>query len=205
MEELIFFHDHIITVIILITILISYNIFSLICTKQINKIIFESQPLELFWTIIPTFTLIFIGIPSIRLLYILDEVFNPLITLKVVGHQWYWSYEYSDFINLEFDSFILKSPSLTHIRLLDVDSRLIIPFNSQIRTLVSAADVLHSWTIPRLGIKVDAIPGRLNQLNFLSTRPGIFFSVNVQKSVEPITDLYLLLQKVSITNYLLIE
>jgi len=174
-EELIFFHDHIITIIILITILISYNIFSLIYTKQVNKIIIESQPLELFWTIIPTFTLIFIGIPSIRLLYILDEVFNPLITLKVVGHQWYWSYEYSDFINLEFDSFILKSSNLANIRLLDVDSRLIIPFNSQIRTLVSAADVLHSWTIPRLGIKVDAIPGRLNQLNFLSTRPGIFF------------------------------
>lgn len=143
---------------------------------QVNKIILESQPLELFWTIIPTFVLIFIGTPSIRLLYILDEIFNPILTIKVLGHQWYWSYEYSDFINVEFDSFLKNEiASLDSFRLLDVDNRLILPFNSQVRSLVTAADVIHSWTVPSLGVKVDAIPGRLNQLNFLLNRPGLYF------------------------------
>jgi len=150
---------------------------SLLIRKNINKRIVESQNLEIFWTITPTFILLLIGIPSIRLLYILDEVFNPLVTIKIIGHQWYWSYEYSDFIDTEFDSFIIKSNNnqIDTIRLLDVDNRVIIPQNSQIRALVSAADVLHSWTIPSLGIKVDAVPGRLNQLNFLASRPGLFF------------------------------
>jgi len=177
MEELIFFHDHIITILTIITIIIIYTIISTSLNTQVNKIIIESQPLELFWTIIPTFILIFIGMPSIRLLYILDEVFNPIISIKILGHQWYWSYEYSDFLNLEFDSFILQSTPhiINKIRLLDVDTHLVLPLNSQIRLIVSAADVLHSWTIPRLGVKVDAIPGRLNQLNFIIIRPGIFF------------------------------
>lgn len=176
-EELIFFHDHIITILILITAIIFYWILSVSLNKNTNKIMIESQSLELFWTIAPTFILTFIGIPSIRLLYILDEVFNPLITIKIMGHQWYWSYEYSDFLNTEFDSFILKinNNEISSIRLLDVDNRIIIPLNSQIRALIRAADVIHSWTIPSLGIKADATPGRLNQLNFLSSRPGLFF------------------------------
>lgn len=177
-EELIFFHDHTITILILITTIIGYNIITTYYNKSIDKIIIESQPLELFWTIVPTFALIFIGIPSIRLLYILDEVYNPLLTLKVIGHQWYWSYEYSDFLNIEFDSYIIQlnnESNLNLFRALDVDNRTIIPINSQIRALISAADVIHSWTIPRLGVKVDAIPGRLNQLNFITLRPGLFF------------------------------
>lgn len=177
-EELIFFHDHTITILILITVIIRYNLISLSLSDSFNKIMIESQPLELFWTITPTFILIFIGIPSIRLLYILDEVFNPLLTIKVLGHQWYWSYEYSDFQNIEFDSFILKSPTNSEsnlVRLIDVDNRIIIPINCQTRALISAADVIHAWTVPALGIKVDAIPGRLNQLNFSTTRPGLFY------------------------------
>lgn len=178
MEELVFFHDHTITILILITVVIIYNMVTLSLRNSFNKIIIESQPLELFWTITPTFILIFIGIPSIRLLYILDEVFNPLITIKILGHQWYWSYEYSDFQNVEFDSFILKSTNRPYnnlIRLIDVDNRIIIPMNCQTRALVSAADVIHAWTIPALGVKVDAIPGRLNQLNFSISRPGLFY------------------------------
>jgi cytochrome c oxidase subunit 2 len=94
-----------------------------------------------------------------------------------MGHQWYWSYEYSDFINLEFDSYIIPSSDLNDnsFRLLDVDNRTVIPYNTQIRTLISAADVLHSWTVPALGVKADAVPGRLNQVNFYSNRPGLFF------------------------------
>jgi len=94
-----------------------------------------------------------------------------------VGHQWYWSYEYSDFNNLEFDSYIIPSNEIRNkiFRLLDVDNRTVVPINSQVRTLISAADVLHSWTVPRIGIKADAVPGRLNQVNFYSNRPGVYF------------------------------
>jgi len=137
----------------------------------------ESQELELFWTIVPRFILIFIGLPSIRLLYLIDEVYNPTITIKTIGHQWYWSYEYSDFINIEFDAYIIPSNEGTEkrFRLLDVDNRTVVPAGSQVRTLITAADVLHSWTIPSIGIKADATPGRLNQVNFYPTRPGIYF------------------------------
>lgn len=176
-EQLIFFHDHTLTILILIISIVAYNIISSIINSNIDQHILESQELELFWTIVPRFILIFIGLPSIRLLYILDEVYQPIITLKTTGHQWYWSYEYSDFNNIEFDSYLIplgeQINSIT--RLLDVDNRIIIPINSQIRTLISAADVLHSWTIPSIGIKADATPGRLNQVNFYSTRPGLYF------------------------------
>lgn len=177
-EELIFFHDHTITILILITTIVGFNLLSSYTNLNMDKFIIESQPLELFWTIIPTFVLIFIGIPSIRLLYLIDEVNNPILTIKTIGHQWYWSYEYSDFLTVEFDSYInqfnLERP-ISEIRLLDVDNRIILPFNSQTRILITAIDVLHSWTIPSLGVKVDAIPGRLNQINFNIKRPGIFF------------------------------
>lgn len=137
----------------------------------------ESQPLELFWTIVPSFILIFIGLPSIRLLYLLDETYKPSLTLKTIGHQWYWSYEYSDFLNVEFDSYISPQEDSPEnmLRLLDVDNRTTIPFLTQIRMLISAADVLHAWTVPALGVKADAVPGRLNQVNFFTNRPGLFF------------------------------
>lgn len=162
---------------ILIITIVGFNLFSTIFSFNIDQYILESQELELFWTIIPSFILIFIGLPSIKLLYLLDEIYKPIITIKSVGHQWYWSYEYSDFINLEFDSYIIPSNEINNnsIRLLDVDNRTVIPITSQIRILITAADVLHSWTIPRLGVKADAVPGRLNQINFYSNRPGILF------------------------------
>lgn len=145
--------------------------------QNIDQYMLESQPLELFWTIVPRFILIFIGLPSIRLLYLLDEIYKPAITIKTIGHQWYWSYEYSDFINIEFDSYIIPENEINALRfrLLDVDNRTVIPVNTQIRTLVTAADVLHSWTVPSFGVKTDAVPGRLNQVNFISNRPGLFF------------------------------
>lgn len=176
-EQLIFFHDHTLTILILIVSIVGFNLFSTIFRTNIDQHILESQELELFWTIVPRFILIFIGLPSIRLLYLLDEVYSPSITIKTVGHQWYWSYEYSDFNNVEFDSYIIPSREGTTeiFRLLDVDNRSVVPINSQVRTLITAADVLHSWTVPRLGIKADAVPGRLNQVNFYSNRPGLYF------------------------------
>nr|YP_010692498.1 cytochrome c oxidase subunit II [Dercas lycorias]WBV74651.1 cytochrome c oxidase subunit II [Dercas lycorias] len=175
MEQMIFFHDHTMMILIMITILVLYLMMNLFFNKFINRFLLEEQMIELIWTIIPAITLIFIALPSLRLLYLLDELNNPLITLKSIGHQWYWSYEYSDFNNIEFDSYMINNNNLNNFRLLDVDNRIILPMNNQIRILVTATDVIHSWTIPTLGIKVDANPGRLNQTNFFMNRPGIFF------------------------------
>nr|YP_010326988.1 cytochrome c oxidase subunit II [Peridea elzet]UNP54248.1 cytochrome c oxidase subunit 2 [Peridea elzet] len=177
MEQIIFFHDHTLIILIMITILVGYLMLNLLFNKYINRFLLEGQMIELIWTILPAITLIFIALPSLRLLYLLDELNNPLITLKSIGHQWYWSYEYSDFKNIEFDSYMIPSNELTpmNFRLLDVDNRIILPMNNQIRILVTATDVIHSWTIPSLGIKVDANPGRLNQTNFFINRPGIFY------------------------------
>uniref|UniRef100_UPI00315CEBD9 cytochrome c oxidase subunit 2 n=1 Tax=Sinobirma bouyeri TaxID=1236722 RepID=UPI00315CEBD9 len=177
MEQIIFFHDHTLIILIMITILVSYLMMNLFFNNYINRFLLEGQMIELIWTILPAITLIFIALPSLRLLYLLDELNNPLITLKTIGHQWYWSYEYSDFQNIEFDSYMTPTNdlSLNNFRLLDVDNRIILPMNNQIRILVTASDVIHSWTIPSLGIKVDANPGRLNQTNFYINRPGIFY------------------------------
>nr|UXX46877.1 cytochrome c oxidase subunit II [Sabethes cyaneus] len=177
MEQLNFFHDHTILILIMITTLIAYIMFMLFFNKYTNRYLLHGQMIEIIWTILPAIILMFIALPSLRLLYLLDEINSPLITLKTIGHQWYWSYEYSNFMNLEFDSYMIPSNSLetNSFRLLDVDNRIILPFNNQIRILVTATDVLHSWTIPSLGIKIDATPGRLNQTNFLMNQPGLFF------------------------------
>nr|AML25847.1 cytochrome c oxidase subunit II [Staphylinidae sp. BMNH 1274171] len=177
MEQLMFFHDHTLMILLMITILVSYLMMSMLFNQYNYRYLLEGQMIELIWTILPAITLIFIALPSLRLLYLLDEINNPLITIKTIGHQWYWSYEYTDFKNIEFDSYMIPTNELKsyNFRLLDVDNRIVTPFNSQIRMLVSAADVLHSWTIPSLSIKIDATPGRLNQINFFINRAGIYF------------------------------
>nr|AAC64102.1 cytochrome oxidase subunit II [Simulium confusum]ABB83942.1 cytochrome oxidase II [Simulium jonesi]AQA28204.1 cytochrome oxidase subunit II [Simulium dycei]AQA28205.1 cytochrome oxidase subunit II [Simulium dycei] len=177
MEQLNFFHDHTLLILIMITILVGYLLFMLFFNKFTNRFLLHGQTIEIIWTILPAIVLMFIALPSLRILYLLDEINSPAITLKTIGHQWYWSYEYSDFLNLEFDSYMVPTNELetNGFRLLDVDNRIVLPMNTQIRILVTAADVLHSWTIPALGVKVDGTPGRLNQTNFLMNRPGLFF------------------------------
>nr|YP_007025686.1 cytochrome c oxidase subunit II [Neotrypaea thermophila]AEW68325.1 cytochrome c oxidase subunit II [Neotrypaea thermophila] len=177
MEQLTFFHDHTMVVIILIMSFVGYMMGSLFVNKYINRFLLENQNIEIVWTIVPAVILVFIALPSLRLLYLLDEVNNPSVTLKAVGHQWYWSYEYSDFVQVEFDSYMVPTVDLSDdgFRLLDVDNRTVLPMNTQIRVLVSAADVIHSWTVPALGVKIDAIPGRLNQVGFMINRPGLFY------------------------------
>jgi len=176
-EQLNFFHDHTLLILIIITILVGYLIAILFTNKFTNRLLLHGQTIEIIWTVLPAIVLMFIAMPSLRLLYLLDEINDPSLTLKTVGHQWYWSYEYSDFKNIEFDSYITPTNELdiNSFRLLDVDNRIVLPINNQIRILVSAADVLHSWTVPALGIKVDATPGRLNQTNFLINRPGLYY------------------------------
>nr|ALO71098.1 cytochrome c oxidase subunit 2 [Pselaphinae sp. 9 EF-2015] len=177
MEQLMFFHDHTLMILLMITILVGYIMASLFFNKFNYRYLLEGQMIELIWTILPAFTLIFIALPSLRLLYLLDEINNPMLTVKTIGHQWYWSYEYNDFQKIEFDSYMIpmNENNISDFRLLDVDNRMVIPYNSQIRMMVTAADVLHSWTIPSISVKIDATPGRLNQVSFFMNRTGIFF------------------------------
>nr|YP_008854786.1 cytochrome c oxidase subunit II [Cherax cainii]AHA59368.1 cytochrome c oxidase subunit 2 [Cherax cainii]CDN96580.1 cytochrome c oxidase subunit 2 [Cherax cainii] len=177
MEQLMYFHDHTMFILILITTLVGYIMVNSVFNLLINRFLLENQEIEIIWTILPAIILIFIAMPSLRLLYLLDETNNSSITIKTIGHQWYWSYEYSDFLNIEFDSYMMPYDPMSNsnFRLLDVDNRVPIPFNTQIRLIISAADVIHSWTIPSLGVKADAIPGRLNQISFLINRPGLFY------------------------------
>lgn len=176
-EQLIFFHDHALLILILITTLVGYFMVRLTFNKYVNRYLLDGQMIEIIWTVLPAVILIILALPSLRLLYLIDETTEPRITLKTIGHQWYWSYEYSDFRDIEFDSYIIPTNSLedSNFRLLEVDNRVILPYLTQIRLLVTAADVIHSWTIPSLGIKADAVPGRLNQLNILFNRPGVFY------------------------------
>nr|YP_009503177.1 cytochrome c oxidase subunit II [Dotilla wichmanni]AXA13779.1 cytochrome c oxidase subunit II [Dotilla wichmanni] len=177
MEQLILFHDHIMLVLVLIVTFVFYMMATLFSNTFTNRYLLENQPIEIIWTSIPALILIFIALPSLRLLYLLDEVNSPSMTLKSIGHQWYWTYEYSDFLQMEFDSYMIPTNELedSGFRLLDVDNRTILPMDMQIRIIITAADVIHSWTVPSLGIKADAIPGRLNQTSFLINRPGLFY------------------------------
>lgn len=174
---LINFHDHSILVLTLVVTLIIYAFFSLIYNKYTCRNVLEAQEVETIWTILPAFTLLFLAFPSLRLLYLIDEVSQPGLTVKAIGHQWYWRYEYSDFHNIEFDSYIIPTEDLEEgqFRLLEVDNRIVVPIGVEVRFLVRSADVIHAWTVPALGVKVDAVPGRLNQLGFTVNRPGVFY------------------------------
>nr|QWK44966.1 cytochrome oxidase subunit II [Protohalopteris sp.] len=140
----------------------------------------HSTMLEIIWTISPAVLLMFIGLPSFSLLYSMDETVDPAITLKVIGHQWYWK-------GIKFDSYLVPEEDLSIpklyctgkvgkvLRLLEVDNRVVLPIYTHIRVLVTGADVLHSWAIPSLGIKVDSCPGRLNQIFLFLKRDGVFY------------------------------
>nr|WMV00632.1 cytochrome oxidase subunit II [Kikihia sp. 'westlandica north'] len=177
MEQLMFFHDHVLIILIMITIVVAYMMMMLMLNKIINRLLLEGKFIEFIWTLLRAMTLIFIALPSLRLLYMLDEINNPLLTLKIIGHQWYWSYEYSDFSDVEFDSYMksMNEMNKNEFRLLDVDNRVILPFNIQVRLLVSSFDVIHSWAMPSMSLKVDAVPGRLNQMSMLISRPGMSY------------------------------
>nr|YP_009233478.1 cytochrome c oxidase subunit II [Kaloula rugifera]AKP94986.1 cytochrome c oxidase subunit II [Kaloula rugifera]AMB49005.1 cytochrome c oxidase subunit II [Kaloula rugifera] len=177
MEELLHFHDHTLMAVFLISTLVLYIITSLMTTKLSSTNTIDAQEIEMVWTIMPAIILIVIALPSLRILYLMDEISNPDITIKAIGHQWYWSYEYSDFANLNFDSYMTPTNDLTpgQFRLLEVDNRMITPIGMATRTIITADDVLHSWAVPSLGVKTDAIPGRLNQASFLISRPGLYY------------------------------
>ena len=142
----------------------------------------HASTLEVIWTIVPGLVLMVIAIPSFALLYAADELVDPAMTIKVVGHQWYWSYEYSDYEtddgeSLNFDSYIVQEDDLTigQLRLLEVDNRVVVPTNTHVRVIVTAADVLHCWAVPSFGFKIDACPGRLNQSSIFVQREGVYY------------------------------
>nr|WBQ42657.1 cytochrome c oxidase subunit II [Nereis pelagica] len=177
MTMLIAFHDHAMLVIIMVLTFVSYAMMALMINKFTSRNTHEAQAVETIWTVLPAGILLFLAIPSLQLLYLTDEIMEPGVTLKAIGHQWYWSYEYTDFFNIEFDSYMTSTPDLNsgEFRLLEVDNRVVLPMNVEVRVLISAADVIHSWTVPALGVKADAIPGRLNQVSFIIQRPGVFY------------------------------
>nr|AOR07159.1 cytochrome c oxidase subunit 2 [Mesenchytraeus cf. gelidus SL-2017] len=177
MLQMISFHDLTLVILTLVMSVVTYALYAISTNSYTNRYLMEAQEIETVWTILPAIILLFLALPSLRLLYLTDELSQPGMTLKAIGHQWYWSYEYSDFMDVEMDSYMVPVSDLTpgEFRLLEVDNRVVLPMHLEIRVLVTAADVIHSWTVPSLGVKVDAIPGRLNQLGFTMSQPGVFY------------------------------
>nr|WNH22937.1 cytochrome c oxidase subunit II [Scophthalmus aquosus] len=177
MEELLHFHDHALMVVFLISTMVLYIIVAMVTAKLTDKLILDSQEIEIIWTVLPAIILILIALPSLRILYMMDEINDPHLTIKALGHQWYWSYEYTDYEDLGFDSYMIPTQDLSpgQFRLLEADHRMVLPVESPVRVLISAEDVLHSWAVPALGVKADAVPGRLNQTTLVINRPGVFY------------------------------
>lgn len=191
MEGIVNFHSHIMIVILFIGVLVGWLLFN--CIKYYSEFSISnntkfthSKELEIVWTSVPALILLFLATPSFTLLYSMDEIVDPELTLKVLGHQWYWGYEMSEYntcfgdVNLQYNCYMMVLDGLPvekkgYFRLLETNRRILLPTDTHLRLLVSAADVLHSWTIPSFGIKVDACPGRLNQLNLYIKRTGLFF------------------------------
>lgn len=191
MEGIYMFNLHLFVVILSIVIFIGWLLFTILSSFiELNfnntKNFTHSNLIEIIWTTVPALILLSLASPSFSLLYSLDEIAAPELTLKIAGHQWYWSYEVSDFNscsktkNLKFSSYmltdeVLKYKSAGFFRNLEVNRRVLLPISTHIRLLITAVDVLHSWTIPSFGVKVDACPGRLNQANIFIKRIGVYF------------------------------
>nr|YP_009501946.1 cytochrome c oxidase subunit II [Pariaconus pele]AWU49014.1 cytochrome c oxidase subunit 2 [Pariaconus pele] len=172
MEQLFMFHDYSMLIITTILSVVSFLMIKMMMNVNTSNMMLENQLIELVWTLIPTIILSLIALPSLHLLYIMDELQNPVLTIKIMGHQWYWSYEYNDFNSIDFDSY-MKQESI--FRFLEVDNNTPIPLKCQIRLITTSYDVLHSWTVPSMGLKMDATPGRLNQMSLMSNRAGSYY------------------------------
>jgi len=178
MMKLTFYHDKAIVVLISIRLLVGGTLILLSINKFFTYEYLEHQLVEFLWTILPAIVLLAIAFPSIKALYYLDEVMKRVFSVKIVGHQWYWSYEYP-FItkNARYDSYIKQTNDLGkgEFRLLETDNRIIL-FNKVItQVMVTSSDVIHSWTVPALGIKIDAMPGRIRQAACFPLYTGIFY------------------------------
>lgn len=199
MEGIIDLHHDIMFFLIFIIIFVFYVLISIVVLFSDNnssrntETFSHNTTIETIWTIIPTVILIFIAVPSLALLYSMDELHNPTVTLKAIGRQWYWSYEYSDHNlgvwdpalywnypvwvknNIIFDSYMDQDIEDGFLKLLKTDNDIFLPTYQPVRILVTSSDVIHSWAVPSLGIKVDACPGRLNQVSVFIERIGYYF------------------------------
>lgn len=187
-EGLVELHDNIMFYLVAILFSVGWILISIIRNYLNNKSPISHKYLnhgtliELIWTITPAIILILIAFPSFKLLYLMDEISDPSMTISAEGHQWYWSYQYSDFLNsnndnIEFDSYIIPDSDLDEgqLRMLEVDNRIIVPELTDIRFIITSGDVIHSFACNSLGIKGDAYPGRLNQASVFLNREGIFY------------------------------
>jgi len=190
MEGIVELHDQILFYLIVILVFISWILSSILYQYSFSKrgalrYKYENHGtlIELIWTITPAFILIAIAFPSFKLLYLMDEVIAPAMTLKTIGRQWYWSYEYSDYLTdkdsegIAFDSYMIPTSDLEpgQLRLLEVDNRIVVPVDTHIRIISTAGDVIHAFAVPSLGLKMDCIPGRLNQTSMLIQREGVYY------------------------------
>jgi cytochrome c oxidase subunit 2 len=176
-------HDNIVFYLIIILSVVLWFFISSMYNKDHLSNLAHGNLIEIIWTITPALILWVIGLPSLKLLYMMDEILDAELTVKAIGNQWFWSYEYSDYINNEnnesiaFDSFMIAEDDLElgDLRELAVDNYLVLPINTSIRLLISSNDVIHSFAIPSLGLKMDALPGRLNSLGFVINRESTYF------------------------------
>ena len=188
MEGLVELHDNIMFYLIIILFAVGWIMLSIVrsyVSKNSpisHKYLNHGTLIELIWTITPALILILIAFPSFKLLYLMDEVSDPAMSVLAEGHQWYWSYQYPDFLTsendfIEFDSYLVPELDIEDgaLRMLEVDNRVILPELTHVRFIVTAADVIHSFGCPALGIKCDAYPGRLNQASVLVNREGVFY------------------------------
>lgn len=186
MEKIVDLHHDIMFFLILIIVFVSWILSRIIFlygknnSKTLRTAFTHHTLLEKVWTYIPAGILVLIAAPSFSLLYSMDALVEPRVTIKIIGHQWYWSYETTDMLtskDVNFDSYMVAEDELKRggLRLLEVDNRLILPVETNIRLIITAVDVLHSWTIPSFGLKMDACPGRLNQVSLLIARPGVYY------------------------------
>lgn len=135
---------------------------------------------EVLWTVIPVVILVLIAVPSFKLLYLSDVVPKADLTIKAIGHQWYWAYEYPDNGNFTFDATLVEdeaelAKTKNRLRLLETDNSVVVPVDTNVRVIVTASDVLHSWAVPAFGVKTDAVPGRLNETWFKVTKTGTYY------------------------------
>ena len=187
MEGIINLHNDIMFFLIVIGMLVGWVLFRTCAgyDESINATpskVVHGTTIEIVWTITPALVLMIIAVPSFALLYAMDEIIDPAITLKIVGHQWYWSYEYSDYCAdgsepIAFDAYMLPEEDLEpgNLRLLEVDNRVVLPVDTHVRLIITAADVLHCWAMPSFGVKMDACPGRLNQTSVFIKREGTYY------------------------------
>nr|QLY89845.1 cytochrome c oxidase subunit II [Gyraulus laevis] len=173
-EEMILFHDHAMVLLIGIFSFVAILGLKLLINKFSSRVMIEAQTLETIWTIIPALLLIWLALPSLRLLYLLDESSNSYSILKSIAHQWYWSYEQLPSGKV-FDSYMLKDLDPGMYALLEVDNRVSVPLNTNTTVITTSADVLHAFTLPSVGMKMDSVPGRLNSMNMFLTLPGVYY------------------------------